>query len=541
MNTLDAGRDDPKDPILELLPKPPASNARYAIVNYPGEFGHPDSAKIARGADAMATEFGKMLKEVGAPCVTETVDCPKRPGTFKSIGAWFGRRLASLGGSKPKPADALRNFDQVKVGTQRNYDATRAHLLAGEQLLCTAGSHDALGRVLAGKNVFPDFIVLDFDKHPDLQRPGSGDNPGDASAVNEHASWGTAALGEGGPVLEAVCPPNAPARLERRDLFMVGIKHPDPSEAYLSTGIDPVTKERRKRPIPTVTAKELNYCEKSDEVALEQKLREWIDERKARYGVDTVHIGIEDDPDSTRFEDIGPGNTMPTEGGLTSQFKINVLEWLRSQPDVRIVYYGTCELMPEFDQGGKLQRQIKCWAAAALGFADPQYYYKGYGGGTEPDWRAALHTRNRGGLRRHAVPATIGGIAAGILAVAGSQMFQEKKETMHATKPTAGNAEVQRFQKPFTAKQTAEYMKVFYEDSGFRKEIGNLREAVAAGDKNRTEATLANLVNLYKAAKNTAPNTEALTYVEQTISGELILLDLGREAKLYNRFMELKA
>ncbi len=416
-------------PIFDCLPPENAEiqKDQYGIVIFPGEHGHPESREIAKGARYTGESFQKLLDRAGIPNTVEIVTTPKRAHPIiEIIRSNTQHVLTKFGMRTKKETDAIRHYKNFKRETQANFDVTLEHLRLGERLFHSAASHDAIGRVLALKEVHPEALIVHFDKHPDFQVPESHDNPGDTDAVNGHAIWGSVVTGVNHPLLNQLRPKGATRLLEREDLMMIGILHPDKSEAFQVAGIDPTTKEQVKKPIPCLTWLELKDLEEAAaKEKMMMKLRIWIDERKKKYGVEVVHIGIEDDPDSIRIEDIGPGNTMPTDRGLTAHVKADVLEWLSVQPDVKVSYYGTAEVIPKYDKEGKLKRQIMRWASASFGFGDTEYYHGGYGGGIVLDNRAEFHTESSK-LRRvvsHIITAT----AASVLALIGAAVFEKPK------------------------------------------------------------------------------------------------------------------
>lgn len=487
-------REHPDQPIFDELP--PRADAlaqeKFAVVTFPGKHGHPESRELAKGAEYMGAAFRSMLRRAGIPFEPETVPCPKRSSkSMEAATDWFREKFTGLGWRKKDDTEQLRRFEQFKTEVDRSYAITLKHLLAGRKVLHAAASHDAIGRVLACKKAHPDAIILDFDKHPDYQVPGSGDNPGNADAVNGHAIWVAACTGVQNDVFAKLLPKDA-SLLEREDVLMAGILHPDPSESYGVAGIDPVTKVQTETPIPHVMGTHLE--KPSDEEPLKAKIREWIDARKQRYGVQTIHIGIEDDPDSIRIDDIGGGITMPTARGMYALMKYNVLKWLHDQPDVEVVYYGTAEVRPDRDDGQKVRKQIELWASAAFGIGDVQYYHEGYGGGTEQDERILLQKRSPTGVLRHALTAT----AASILTLIGAEALREENNT----KPNQNAVQLSRGD----SQHISQFLKQFSKKSGFADDAALLQEAVEAGDAKLQDEVLDRLVDRYQEAEMNAHN-----------------------------------
>ncbi|TSD00514.1 MAG: hypothetical protein Greene101449_124 [Candidatus Peregrinibacteria bacterium Greene1014_49] len=512
-------------PIFGALPPDAEDLAQeqFTVITFPGQHGHPESRELAEGAEYMGAGFREMLRRAGVPYEKETVPCPKRAGKVtEAISDWCRDRFAQWRWRAKDETEQLRRFEQFKLEVDRAFDVMLKHLLAGRKVLHAAASHDAIGRVLACKTAFPASIILDFDKHPDFQVPGSGDNPGNSDAVNGHAVWVAACTGVENAVFAKLLPKDAKL-LERRDVLMTGILHPDKSEAYGVAGVDPVTKKQVETPIPHVMG---NALEKpSDEEPLKAKIREWIDERKSRYGVEKIQMGIEDDPDSVTIDDIGPGITMPTKRGMTAELKYNILEWLHEQPDVEIVYYGTAEVRPDRDEGQRVRKQIELWASAAFDLGDIQYYHKGYGGGTERDERVLLGKRTPRGTLRHALTAT----AASILTLIGAEALRHEghveKPAIVAKDPVQPTREelVREFKGRIYDQHTGKFLDTFSRYSDFKEETARFRESVEQEDPEEQNRILESLVERYQIAEENAPSERARMHL-----GELALSEFYR-------------
>ncbi len=503
---------------------------RFGVVTFPGLHGHPKSRKIAEGAFAMAHAFRQLLQRADKKFTQETVTCPKRPPSFvEAATQWTRRALTRLRLRQRQDTDALRYFEKFRKETEKNYRVTRAHLLAGERLFHAAASHDAIGRVLALKSVQPDALIVHFDQHPDAQAPGSGDNPGDTTRVNGHAVW-RRAVDAGEESLLNHLRPEGSRTLDRSDIFSVGIMHADPSEeAWMTALIDQETHEQIRKPVPQMTADELGLCGEVAQAELYKRLREWIDDRKAHYGVSVIHVGIEDDPDSVDIKDIGTGTTVPSHGGMTSEFKRFALEWLRKQSDVQISYYGTCEVIPKYDPDGTLQLQVLRWAAAALGFKDPQYFYGGYGGGTERDrWH------RRESRAKKALPTIIGATAASILTLIGANVLNK-----HDRSERAQDTTLAQYTRPYTNRDTAAFLRVFAKESGFKEQLWKLREASQHGDRSAAQKAIDELARIYKAAEQASPNPDAKHYLAEVALSEF-QEGFGGTGEMYQRFVDAR-
>lgn len=542
---------DKEQPIFQIVEpgKDELQQHSYAVVVSPGEHGHPESKEIAKGAHYMGGAFRSLLQRVDVEHSTETVQVPRRHSRpVEIMQDTFQSALTRLGLRKAKETDQLYHFDEFREATAKDYEVTLRHLEAGERVLHAGPSHDATGRVLACKKANPNAIILHFDKHPDAQKPSSGDSPGkDRNQVRGHASWVTTAMGNGGPVLDQICPEGSP-RLERRDVFQAGIMHPDMSEAYEVAGIDPNTQEQVAEPIPYATWDQINGTAKGPNKRKENesrfhytttKLREWIDERKQRYGVESIEIGIEDDPDSARFEDIGKGNTMGSPRGFSAELKYDILRWLSQQGDVQVVYYGTCEVKPQNDEGHKIQIAIQQWAAASFGWGDPVYNHGGYAADM-PDERTNLYAGlNTNTATGRMIAHTLTAVAASVLAVLGTVRMigtdaPSGMDSQLSSWNESGDFDPSSSRAQLQAK--ADFLGLFSQ-SGFREDAARLRYAVEMEDTAAQSEAMESLVQSYQTATAAAPDDATIQDIGRVALSEFNE-GFGETGDFYQQFRE---